>query len=136
MSDPTDTMIHAVNITSAWLSNNPIATADVSLLLLDVHRALTGCVAPAVAAPVPEAPTASTPAVPVRRSVFPDHLVCLDCGASMRTLLKHLRQTHRIEPEVYRAKWDLPGSYPLVAPDYTVVRSGMAKASGLGRRRG
>lgn len=131
--DPTTVLIATARITAAWLSAHPLATEDVPGLVLDVYRVLTGLVSPGAATPAVR--PADTPAVPVRRSVFPDHLVCLDCGASMRTLLKHLRQTHRIEPEVYRAKWNLPGNYPLVAPDYTVVRSGKAKASGLGRRR-
>lgn len=132
--DPTTVLMATARITAAWLSAHPIATEDVPGLVLDVYRVLTGLVSPVAATPAVR--PADTPAVPVRRSVFPDHLACLDCGASMRTLRKHLRQTHRIEPDVYRAKWNLPGNYPLVAPDYTVVRSGMAKASGLGRRRG
>ena len=137
MPDATPTLILTARITAAWLASHPFETADVPSLITDVHRALTGCLTPATEAPDREAPRmrASEPAVPILQSVFPSHLICLECGAKMRTLRKHLRRTHGIEPEAYRARWGLPGSYPMVAPEYAEIRSGMAKAAGLGRKR-
>jgi predicted transcriptional regulator len=72
-------------------------------------------------------------AVEIRRSVFPDHLICLEDGAKLKTLKRHLSAEHGLTPEAYRAKWNLPANYPMVAPDYAKARSRMAKAAGLGR---
>jgi predicted transcriptional regulator len=74
------------------------------------------------------------PAVEIRRSVFPDYLICQENGAKLKTLKRHLAAEHGLTPEEYRARWGLPASYPMVAPDYAEVRSRMARAAGLGRR--
>jgi predicted transcriptional regulator len=71
----------------------------------------------------------------VRQSVSDDHLVCLDCGIHATMLKRHIRAAHNLSPEQYRQRWNLPGDYPMVAPDYAQKRSDLAKASGLGRRR-
>ena len=81
----------------------------------------------------PVAPPQGEPAVPVRQSVKADHLVCLECGQKFSMLKRHLRTDHQLTPEEYRQKWELPGSYPVVAPDYAKMRSGLAKKIGLGR---
>jgi predicted transcriptional regulator len=75
------------------------------------------------------------PAVDPHRSVFPDHLVCLEDGEKVTMLKRHLRTAHRLTPEQYRAKWGLPTHYPMVAPNYAKLRSKMAKESGLGHRK-
>jgi predicted transcriptional regulator len=72
--------------------------------------------------------------VDVKKSVFPDHIICLECGASMKMLKRHLATDHGMTPDEYRAKWDLPFSYPMVAPEYAATRSQLAKDSGLGRK--
>jgi predicted transcriptional regulator len=97
-------------------------------LIADVHRALggLGSVAP------PEEPPA--PAVPIRRSVRPDYVVCLDCGFRAKMLRRHIRQVHGLEPAAYRAHWHLPADHPLTAPSYAAQRSAFAKEIGLGQR--
>ena len=79
--------------------------------------------------PVPEK---LQPAVPVKRSVFPDHLVCLEDGKKLKMLKRHLKTTYNLTPDQYRTKWGLPASYPMVAPDYAARRSTLAKKIGLG----
>ena len=75
------------------------------------------------------------PAVSIRKSVFAGHLVCLEDGKQVTMLKRHLRTEHGLNPELYREKWGLPSNYPMVAPDYARVRSGLAKAAGLGKTR-
>jgi predicted transcriptional regulator len=93
-----------------------------------VYRAL------ATSAQAPAAEPGLEPAVPVKRSVFADHLVCLECGQKLMMLKRHLRGDHRMTPQQYRDKWNLPPSYPMVAADYAVRRSELAKRLGLGRQ--
>lgn len=76
----------------------------------------------------------SKPAVPVAKSVFPAHLICLECGENCKIIKRHLMTAHHLEPREYRERWGLPATYPMVAPDYAAFRSGLAKASGLGKR--
>jgi predicted transcriptional regulator len=97
-------------------------------LIQAVHRALTGI---SVAAPEPE--PRKEPAVPVRRSITPDHLVCLEDGKTFKSLKRHLRTKYDMSPEEYRAKWGLPKDYPMVAPNYAAARSALAKNMGLGK---
>ena len=119
----------AANIVSAHVSNNAVALDQLPELIRQVLNALT-TVEQATAAP-----TKPEPAVPVRRSVFPDHIVCLDCGKQFSMLRRHLMTDHKMTPEQYRQRWELPPSYPLVAPDYAKTRSTLAKKFGLGRKR-
>ncbi|MDQ0543738.1 putative transcriptional regulator [Methylobacterium brachiatum] len=77
--------------------------------------------------------TVSEPAVPVEASVTPDHIVCLEDGRKFKSLKRHLRAMYNMSPEQYRAKWNLPADYPMVAPNYAKTRSELAKAIGLGR---
>jgi predicted transcriptional regulator len=93
-----------------------------------VHRALTGV---SVVAPEPE--PRKEPAVPVRRSITPDYLVCLEDGKTFKSLKRHLRTKYDLSPEDYRAKWGLPKDYPMVAPNYAAARSALAKNMGLGK---
>jgi predicted transcriptional regulator len=116
----------AAQIVSAHVANNAIQPADLPKLINDVHGALANAGQPA-------ALQKGEPAVPVRQSVKADHLVCLECGQQFSMLKRHLRTDHQLTPEEYRQKWELPGSYPLVAPEYAKMRSGLAKKIGLGR---
>ena len=118
-----------VEIVSSYVRHNTIAADDLPRVIADVYRALAGGEQPA---PVQEP---QRPAVPIRRSVGPEEVVCLECGHRARTLRRHLREAHGLSPEEYRARWGLAADYPLVAPGYSARRSAIAKASGFGRRR-
>jgi predicted transcriptional regulator len=118
-------------IVSAYVSNNPVPSADLAALIGDVHAALlqvTGGGAEAAA----EAPR---PATSVRKSVHPDYLVCLEDGKRFKSLKRHLRSQYAMTPEQYREKWSLPADYPMVAPNYAKARSDLAKEMGLGQQR-
>lgn len=117
------------DIVSAYVSNNAIATADIPNLIQSVHQALLGVTLGADEAE-PEPPE---PAVPVRRSITPDHIVCLEDGRKFKSLKRHLRTKYDMSPDEYRTKWGLPKDYPMVAPNYAKARSELAKQMGLGQ---
>lgn len=121
----------SAEIVISHASNNSVALAELPQLIERVYASLEQAGAPA--APVASKPQ---PAVSVRASVKRDHLVCLEDGKKLKTLRKHLRTDHGMTPEGYRAKWNLPSSYPMVAPDYAARRSAMAKDMGLGTKPG
>ena len=118
------------DIVAAHVANNNVAVGDVPALVQRVHEALAGLGA-SQEAQEPEA----RPAVSVRSSVKPDHLVCLVCGSRQKTLRRHIGVAHAMTPQDYRARFNLPPSYPMVAPDYTARRREIAHALGLGRNR-
>jgi Predicted transcriptional regulator len=121
----------AADIVSAYVSNNSVPATDLPLLLNSVHSALTK-----TAQGIAEAPqSALTPAVPVKKSITPDFIICLEDGKKFKSLKRHLRTTYNMTPEQYRAKWDLPRDYPMVAPNYAKARSELAKTMGLGQQR-
>jgi predicted transcriptional regulator len=120
-------------IVRGYVSKNAIAVEQLAGLISTVHRTLSGLDTNTAAHPPP---TELTPAVPIRRSVQPDHVVCLECGLRSKTLRRHLRTAHGIEPAEYRARWKLPGDHALTAPSYSAQRSAMATQLGLGRRGG
>ena len=115
-------------IVSAHIRRNQLAAAVLPELIQSVYRSL------AAAGTSQPAPAPLTPAVPIRKSVFPDHIVCLEDGMKLKMLKRHLQTSHGMTPEQYRRKWDLPAAYPMVAPGYANHRSSLAKQSGLGRR--
>ena len=119
------------NIVSAYLSNNPTPAAEIPSLISQVHAALTR-VAAGRSEPAPEP---ARPAVPVKKSIHPDYLVCLEDGKRFKSLRRHLRTQYNMTPEQYRDKWNLPPDYPMVAPNYAVTRSQLAKKMGLGQQR-
>ena len=119
-------------IVAAYVTHNPISPTDLPTLISGVHKALLAAVGRGE--PEPEAPKA--PAVPIRRSIQPDHIVCLEDGRKFKSLKRHLRSKYALSPEAYRAKWGLPKDYPMVAPAYAAARSQLAKAMGLGRKPG
>lgn len=120
-----------VSIVSAFLSNNILPAADVPGLISNVHRAVTELDNPP---PAPE--PQREPAVSIRASVKPDAITCLECGFKGKMLKRHLRTEHGMDEVEYRARWHLPGDYPMVAPAYSAKRSELAKQIGLGRKPG
>ena len=118
----------AAEIVSAHVSRNAVAVDQLPGLIQQVFNAL------ATAEQAVAAPPKAEPAVPVKRSVRADHIVCLDCGKQFSMLKRHLMTDHKMTPEQYRQKWELPFSYPLVAPNYAKTRSSLAKKFGLGRK--
>ena len=129
MDDKAEIIEMTAEIVAAYVENNTVASADLPGLIQSVHRALSGVTAgpETVEAPPKE------PAVPVRRSITPDHLVCLEDGRKFKSLKRHLRTKYNMSPEEYRAKWSLPKDYPMVAPNYAKARSELAKQMGLGQ---
>lgn len=115
-------------IVSAHVANNDVKPDQIPSLIRGVHQALATVGDAAVE------PIKAEPAVAVKKSVFADHILCLDCGGSFKMLKRHIATDHQMTPDQYRAKWGLPRSYALVAADYTARRSKLALASGLGRR--
>jgi MucR family transcriptional regulator, transcriptional regulator of exopolysaccharide biosynthesis len=122
----------AADIVSAYVSNNSVAVSDLPSLINEVHAALGRVTAGAVE-PAAEAPK---PAVPVKKSVNSDYIVCLEDGKKFKSLKRHLRTQYNMSPEEYREKWGLPSDYPMVAPNYAAARSELAKKMGLGQQRG
>jgi predicted transcriptional regulator len=120
------------DIVSAYVGNNTVAASEIPDLISQVHRALlrvSGGAAEMQGEPV-------KPAVSVKRSVTPEHIVCLEDGKKFKSLKRHLRTQYNMTPEQYREKWNLPAEYPMVAPNYAAARSQLAKQMGLGQQRG
>ncbi len=121
----------AADIVSAYVSNNSVPAADLPNLINEVYSALMR-----VGAGVPVAPVeAPKPAIPVKKSVTNDFIVCLEDGKKFKSLKRHLRTQYGLSPEEYREKWGLPADYPMVAPNYAAARSNLAKQMGLGQQR-
>jgi predicted transcriptional regulator len=116
-------------IVAAYVSNNPVQAGDIPMIIKNVHATLGGL----VGAPVAEVVTAQKPAVPVRKSVTPEYLVCLEDGKKLKMLKRYLRSRYSLTPDQYRAKWNLPADYPMVASNYAAQRSEFAKKIGLGK---
>lgn len=126
-SDPTLLGLTA-QIIAAHVSNNSVEAEALPALIRSVHAALAG------AGTVAEVPTRPEPAVPAKRSIFPDYIICLEDGKKLKTLKRHLASAFQMTPDEYRARWDLPKEYPMVAPNYAKQRSALAKQLGLGRK--
>jgi predicted transcriptional regulator len=116
-------------IVSAYVKNNRIPMGELSSVISDVSAALNR-----LSTPVQPEAEKPVPAVNPKRSVFPDHIVCLDDGLKFKSLKRHLMTSHGITPEQYREKWGLPSDYPMVAPNYAAQRSELARKIGLGRK--
>jgi predicted transcriptional regulator len=119
------------NIVSAYVSNNTVASAEIPNLIGQVYSALMR---------VSNGPTAAPaeplkPAVPVKRSLTAEYIVCLEDGKKFKSLKRHLRTQYDMTPEQYREKWGLAPDYPMVAPNYAAARSQLAKQMGLGQQR-
>ena len=114
---------------SAHVANNTLAGADVGGLIQSVFETMNR-----LASGEPEAPVELVPAVPIKRSVTDDYIVCLEDGKKLKMLKRHLMTAYDMTPEEYRAKWGLKPDYPMVAPDYAAKRQELAKKIGLGRK--
>ena len=134
MSDPAGKSFIELTATivSAYVSNNPTPAGDLPGLIGQVHTALQR-----LSAGRPEVPVAepSKPAVPLKKSVTPEYLICLEDGKRFKSLKRHLRTQYKMSPEQYRERWNLPADYPMVAPNYARTRSQLAKNMGLGQQR-
>ena len=129
MDDKATLLEMTTEIVSAYVGNNTVTSADLSSLIVNVHKALANVtVAPEVVDSAPK-----EPAVPVKKSITPDFLICLEDGRKFKSLKRHLRTKYNMSPEDYRAKWGLPKDYPMVAPNYARARSDLAKQMGLGQ---
>jgi predicted transcriptional regulator len=130
-SDIQETLVTlTADIVSAHVSNNSVAVSDLPLLIQNVHSALTG-----LGTAVVEPEVKQEPAVSIRSSVKPDYIVCLEDGKKLKMLKRHLMTHYQMTPEQYRAKWNLPADYPMVAPNYAEQRRTLAKKIGLGTKR-
>ena len=128
MSDTKDqgvSLNQVTEIVSAYVSNNSVPTNQLSELITSVHQALLN-----VDEKLPET---LKPAVPKKKSVTPDYIVCLEDGKKLKMLKRHLKTAFNLSPEEYRQKWGLPDDYPIVAPKYAARRSELAKKIGLGK---
>ena len=119
------------DIVSAYVSNNTVPAAEIPSLISQVHSALVR-----VSGGHGETPAdALKPAVPVKKSITPEYIICLEDGKKFKSLKRHLRTQYNITPEQYREKWGLAADYPMVAPNYAAARSQLAKQMGLGQQR-
>jgi predicted transcriptional regulator len=131
MSDQvrSDILRLTADIVSAHLSNNRVTPDALAGLIQSVYQSLS-----MAGAADPAPPAAQTPAVPIKKSVFADYIVCLEDGKKLKMLKRHLQTSYGLTPDAYRTKWGLPREYPMVAPSYAATRSGLAKKIGLGRK--
>ncbi|MBU6498552.1 MAG: MucR family transcriptional regulator [Rhodospirillales bacterium] len=123
-----DVLALTAQIVSAHVSNNSVTPDALPSLIQDVYRTLSGV------GHEPAAPEKPQPAVPVKKSVFADHIVCLEDGKKLKMLKRHLKTAYNLSPEQYRERWGLPPDYPMVAPNYARHRSSLAKKIGLGTK--
>jgi predicted transcriptional regulator len=134
MADAIDTTNYiglTAEIVSAYVSNNPVASNDIPALINQIHGALVRVSSGEAQSPAEPL----KPAVPIKRSINPDFIVCLEDGKKFKSLKRHLRTQYGMTPEQYREKWSLPTDYPMVAPNYAAARSQLAKQMGLGQQR-
>ena len=132
MSDqakPSELLTLTTNIVAAHVSNNSVAVADLPVIIRDVYDTLSN-----VGSGVEREPERPTPAVPIKKSVTPEYIVCLEDGKKLKMLKRHLKTAYDMSPEEYRDRWGLPADYPMVAPNYARQRSKLAKQIGLGTR--
>ena len=127
--NPLDLMAGTSRILAAHLANNTVPMSDIPHLVRLVHGTLESLANQASSGPTPQ------PATAIRRSVTPDYIVCLEDGRKLQMLKRHLKTAHGLTTDQYRRKWGLAADYPVVAPNYTRKRSGIAKKIGLGKRR-
>jgi MucR family transcriptional regulator, transcriptional regulator of exopolysaccharide biosynthesis len=119
----------ASDIVAAYVSNNPVAVTDLPAMIKSVHATLGGL----SGVEGVDFVTSQKPAVPVKKSITPDYLICLEDGKRLKMLKRYLRSRFKLTPDQYRAKWGLPPDYPMVAANYAARRSEFAKQIGLGR---
>jgi predicted transcriptional regulator len=125
-----DIIEFTAEIVTAYVSNNSVSATELPALIAEIHASLSGLLIEQTALPA-EKPI---PAVPVKKSMTDDYIICLEDGKKFKSLKRHLMSHYGMTPEEYRAKWDLPADYPMVAPNYAATRSNLAKQMGLGRK--
>ena len=131
MIDSENLITLTADIVAAHVSNNSVAVNDITTLIANVHRALS-----TLSEPAPVEEVKQEPAVSVRSSIKPDFIVCLEDGKKLKMLKRHLMTHYQMTPADYRAKWNLPADYPMVAPNYAQQRKELALKIGLGRKPG
>ena len=132
MADNTSTLMElTASIVSAYVQHNSVPSAEIPALIGQVHTALTR-ISGEHGEALGDAPS---PAIPVKKSIAPDYIICLEDGKKFKSLKRHLRTHHNLTPEQYREKWGLGSDYPMVAPNYAARRSRLAKQMGLGLQR-
>ena len=131
MTDSTNHVELAAEIVSAYVSNNSVPSSELPALLSEVHAAIVRVASGAQ----PVVTEAAKPAVPPKKSITSDYIICLEDGRKFKSLKRHLRTQYNLSPEEYREKWGLPSDYPMVAPAYAKARSALAKQMGLGQQR-
>jgi predicted transcriptional regulator len=132
MADNTSTLMElTASIVSAYVQHNPVPSAELPALIGQVHTALTR-ISGEHGEALGDAPR---PAIPVKKSIAPDYIICLEDGKKFKSLKRHLRTHYNLTPEQYREKWSLGSDYPMVAPNYAAARSHLAKQMGLGQQR-
>lgn len=119
-----------VEIVSSYVANNSLQAAALPDLIKSVHATILGLSREVEPSPV----EASAPAIPISKSVTPEYIICLEDGRKLKMLKRYLRTRYDMTPEEYRAKWNLPADYPMVAPNYAKLRSRHAKQIGLGKK--
>ncbi len=129
MEDKLEVIEMTTDIVSAYVGSNTVSASDLPLLIQSVHQALTGMATETVDVEA----SLKEPAIAVKKSITPDHLVCLEDGRKFKSLKRHLRTKYNMTPEDYRVKWGLAKDYPMVAPNYARARSDLAKQMGLGQ---
>jgi predicted transcriptional regulator len=125
---------HVARIVGAYVKQNTLEANQLPGLIATVHAALSSVGATEPAEQPPQVPL--VPAVPIRRSIQPNSITCLDCGVEKQSLRRHLMKAHGLTPDAYRERWSLKSHYPVVAPTYSARRREFAKAWGFGARRG
>jgi predicted transcriptional regulator len=129
--EPSELQALTATVVAAYVGHNPVPVTDLPALISSVQAAFRG-LGEEKAAPQK---TEQTPAVPIKKSVTPDYIVCLEDGKKLKMLKRHLKTVYDLTPDEYRVKWALPPDYPMVAPNYAKARSEMATKLGLGRKR-
>ena len=131
MSENNEGMLRlSAMVVAAYVQHNNLPQADIPALIASTHAALTG-----LGKEQQLVEEKVSPAVSIRKSITPDWLICLEDGKKFKSLKRHLRTQYNMSPEEYRAKWNLPADYPMVAPAYAEARSNLAKKMGLGQQR-
>jgi predicted transcriptional regulator len=133
MSESDDKSLVA-QILSSYLSNNTVAAADLPSVIDSVKKAFAGGAEPASTPASDSESKVWEPAVPVKKSITPEAITCLVCGANFKSLKRHLQSAHQLNPREYRDAFKLKSDYPIVAPAYAAQRSTLAKSLGLGRK--
>jgi len=128
-AEPTPTLSYVASIVTAYLANNHLPATELPEFIRDIHATVLGLSSGSHGELV-----AQKPAIAIKKSVTPSYIVCLEDGQKLKMLKRYLRSRFNLTPEAYRARWNLPHDYPMVAPNYAALRSAYAKKTGLGKR--